>query len=209
MSKPARAPSAEMGRTGPDQCVALGEVGKRRWSVLASRDAVFSRAFTSASEGMHTAGGVDAELPVPHARGLGKSSQTGSSSVRPNAQQCLWSTRRNNPRELHWPANTPTVRAKYGMKLETDGGCKQGVVMSLKNRDHVLRPRYCTALPLLVLAGDWVWPFGSSKLRLTSTSSCCCCPPVVAGPSSLLDDSRGTDIGLVGGFNFLVCLFHT
>lgn len=159
--------------------------------------------FQSASEGMHTAGGVDAELPVPHARGLGKSSQTGSSSVRPNAQQCLWSTRRNNPRELHWPANTPTVRAKYGMKLETDGGCKQGVVMSLKNRDHVLRARYCTALPLLVLAGDWVWPFGPSKLRLTSTSSCCCCPPVVAGPSSLLDDSRGTDIGLVGGFNFL------
>lgn len=75
--------------------------------------------------------------------------------------------------------------------------------MSLKNRDHVLRPRYCTALPLLVLAGDWVWPFGSSKLRLTSTSSCRCCPPVVAGASSLLDDSRGTDIGLVGGFSFL------
>jgi hypothetical protein len=40
--------------------VALGEVGKRRRSVLASRDVVFPRSF--GTEGVQTVGGVDVKL---------------------------------------------------------------------------------------------------------------------------------------------------
>lgn len=67
-----------------------------------------------------------------------------------------------------------------------------------KSRSRAQTPiLHCTAVPLLVLAGGT----GAGLLalqsfhRLTSTSSC--------RRPFFLDDSTGTDIGLVGGSNFL------
>lgn len=67
---------------------------------------------------MQTVGDVDAELLVPFHMQEASESRVKRDRVPfvPTPKQCLWWTRKNTPRQLHWPANTPTVRVKYGMK---------------------------------------------------------------------------------------------
>lgn len=198
-----------MGRAGPDQCVALGK-SERDDALYWLRGAPSFRrqGGSSASEGALREVLMPKWSPFHMQEAWGSRVKRDRVPFVATPKQCLQWNRKNNPRELHWPANTSTVRVKYGMKLGTDGGCKQGVVMSLKSRHHVPRPRYCTVVPLLVLAGDWDWPFGSSKLRLTSSSSWCCCPPVVAGPSSSTTREERT-LGSLEVSTSSVHLFHT
>ena len=96
----ARAPSTQMGRTGRDQCVALGEVGKgdalyRRGGMQSYRTSAFGQ------RACKLWAGLTSNWCLRHARVLEMSSQTGSEFRSSQCPKNVWGGLENIPRKLH------------------------------------------------------------------------------------------------------------